>query len=751
MFNQVMMVLAFITLFLNLFLGLLALTQSRKNSIYRSFFLMNAIQVVWHVSYYITIRTHYIEMADIIILECSSVLIPAILLHFVLRITKNEHPVKFLVLGYGLAFAWCVVFIVSSITIWRTVAALTGLTVLFLGIISMTLLIRAIMRVQHGVERRCLVVIAIGFLIYLILGAGDYLLCYLYDFYLFIGVIGSLIFSICIAWAVFTYQLLDLKESVRQAIWSLIVFAILYFLYLGVHRLVISVKGMGPLALVISVLVVAYVLSPLGPRRIREGFHSIFFPDKITLVDIINLFVTDVAGISDVNNLTSRYLSSVTEGLSSHSGALYFYNKDGVPALAGYSGDGPPLSVSKGIMNGIKKKLDRFHGFHKLYIDIGHGNKEEKVYALSLHRGEVRTVLLFKESQSRGHLTTLEQRFLEILTAEFTTTLLRLREEDQNKPAKSSETTRFGPFVGGSQPMRDLYDSIRKVSSSDATVLITGESGTGKELVASTIHQLSSRRNGPLVAVNCSTLTGDLLGSELFGHERGAFTGAVARRVGKFEQASGGTLFLDEIGEIPPATQSMLLRVLEDKRIVRLGGTQSIKVDVRIIAATNSDLAKEVKDGHFREDLFYRLNVIPIQMPPLRERTDDIPLLVDYYIEEVSRRFSKTITGINQKALTQLANHSWPGNVRELANTIERAVLVAESTMITSDDLGFEMGVTHQVLSLKDVEDGAERDALVAALKKTNGNVTHAAKLLGVSRVTLQKKMKKYQLRDLFR
>jgi DNA-binding NtrC family response regulator len=747
-FSHIVTVIAFGCIFLNLFLGLLALTHSRKNSIHRPFFMMNAVLVLWNVAYYVTVQTGFLQVADIVVLECTAVLIPAVVLHFIVRFTGIARRGLWILFGYAAALAWCCIFIFTSLEIWKTTAGLVGITTLVIGTICAIMLINALRRTPEGGEKKCLAVITFGFFMYFVLGLTDYLCCFLWDLYLFTSMIGSLIFSLCIAWAVFTYQLLDLRESIRQAIWAATLFVLAYFLYLGVHHLVMPIPGMEPLALVIGILVVAYILSPIGPSRIREAIHSIFFPDKMTLVDIINNFMAEEVDVNSVENLVTLYLGSITDGLSAHSGMLYLHDDTDKLLLAGFSGDGQPPLLPKSFSGNERNIFKDIKGFRETTLDIA--GEVQKVIILRFARGKARPLLILKHTDSEIHFTALEQRFLEILSSTFVMGLARLKGEEGRQPAKRSQCTRFGPFVGGSVVMQELYSSIRKVASSGATVLIQGESGTGKELAATMIHQLSNRKNGPFVAVNCAILTGELLTSELFGHERGSFTGAVSRRIGKFEQASGGTLFLDEIGEIPSATQTMLLRVLEEKKVVRVGGNETVDVNVRIVAATNSNLTKEVETGSFREDLYYRLNVLPIDMPPLRERDGDIPLLVDFFIAEISKRFSKSVSGISQKALDSLLEYSWSGNVRELANIIERAVLVTESDTIKPGDLGLFDRFPSSVVSLKDTEKSAEREALLAALRHTDGNVTHAARLLGVSRVTLQKKMKKYQLRDIF-
>ncbi|MFV9503022.1 MAG: sigma-54-dependent transcriptional regulator [Oscillochloridaceae bacterium umkhey_bin13] len=299
-------------------------------------------------------------------------------------------------------------------------------------------------------------------------------------------------------------------------------------------------------------------------------------------------------------------------------------------------------------------------------------------------------------------------------------------------------------LIGRSAAMQQVYKLIGRVAASDATVLITGESGTGKELVAHALHRSSTRRDGPFVAVNCAALPETLLESELFGHEKGAFTGAVTQRKGRFEQATGGTLFLDEIGEISPATQKKLLRVLQERSFERVGGNQSLRADVRVIAATNRDLLEATRVAIFREDLYYRLNVVNIQMPALRERSDDIPLLIEHFLHKY--RFGTAPTRIAASAISQLCAHAWPGNVRQLENTIERAVVLAQGSLIGPEHLLLEADTNarEQILdsALSYLLDTAHdlpamlsqlRSRLLAlALQRTNGNPLAAARLLGM-------------------
>jgi transcriptional regulator with GAF, ATPase, and Fis domain len=295
-----------------------------------------------------------------------------------------------------------------------------------------------------------------------------------------------------------------------------------------------------------------------------------------------------------------------------------------------------------------------------------------------------------------------------------------------------------------------VLEHLMIVAPLETSVLILGESGTGKERIADCIHLHSPRRNRPLIKVNCAALPASLIESELFGHERGAFTGATERRQGKFEQAEGGTLFLDEIGELPFDLQVKLLRVLQEREIERIGGSATIKINVRIIAATNRNLEKEVAEGRFRIDLYYRLNVFPLVLPPLRERRDDIPVLANHFAEVFSRKTGKRIAGFSEKVLEDMMNYSWPGNIRELEHLIERSVLLAKGAMIT--ELPLPKVVREVIPSLADPKervksiDEIERDHILAVLKKCNGKISGsggAAELLNLNVSTLNSKIKK--------
>ncbi len=350
------------------------------------------------------------------------------------------------------------------------------------------------------------------------------------------------------------------------------------------------------------------------------------------------------------------------------------------------------------------------------------------------------------------------------------------------RPEDAASRGRFR-LVGESPAIRQIYAVVEKVADTPSTVLITGESGTGKELVARALHDNSSRHSGPFIKINCAAIPKTLMESELFGYEKGAFTGAVGSKPGRFELAHGGTLFLDEIGEIPTEMQVKLLRVLQESEFERVGGIKTIKVDVRLLTATNRDLAAEIGTGSFREDLFYRLNVVPIHLPALRERRQDIPLLVDHFIARFNERLKKQITGIEPEAVERLVAHNWPGNIRELENVVERTILFCEGPHIAVDDLPPEISglpssassaslpeitapaapapapaasavppVGEEVGSLKEAvraeTERVERELIQRALDETGGNVTQAARKLQISRKSLQTKMKELGLRD---
>ena len=375
-----------------------------------------------------------------------------------------------------------------------------------------------------------------------------------------------------------------------------------------------------------------------------------------------------------------------------------------------------------------------------------------------LHRRPVGTLsieLLYKTDRDFERLL----KFLRVVASMISQAVRihRLLEAERQKLVSENAQLRqellqrydFSNMVGASGPMRQLYEEMARVAATATTVLVRGESGTGKELIAQAIHHHSTRAKKPLIKVNCAALPETLVESELFGHERGAFTGAESRKKGRFELANGGTIFLDEIGELSPAIQVKLLRVLQEREFERVGGTEPVRVDVRVIAATNRDLERALAEGTFREDLYYRLNVFPIFIPPLRERKSDVLPLADFFVEKYAREHGKSIKRISTPAIDCLASYHWPGNVRELENTMERAVLLADGEVIHGHHLPptlqtAEVSGTVVNTSLAGAVGSFERSLIEDALKTTRGNRSRAARLLGSTERVINYKVKKY-------
>jgi len=415
----------------------------------------------------------------------------------------------------------------------------------------------------------------------------------------------------------------------------------------------------------------------------------------------------------------------------------------GQPVIVPHISDDPLFLDRTGSRKNLEKKDI---SFISVPIKIG----KEVVGTLSADR-------LFDESVSLEE----DVRLLSII-ASMVAQAVRLRQEAQeerefliqeNLRLQSELKDRFHPanIIGNSKGMRGVYELIAQVSKSNATVLIRGESGTGKELVANAIHYNSLRANKPFIKVNCAALPETVLESELFGHEKGSFTGAVSQRKGRFELASGGTIFLDEVGDFSPTVQIRLLRVLQEREFERLGGTATIKADVRIIAATNRNLESLMEKGKFREDLYYRLNVFPIYVPPLRERKTDIMLLTDFFVERYAKANDKRIQRICTHAIDMLMGYHWPGNVRELENCIERAVLLSNESVI----YGYHLPPTLQTSSstgttpygtLQGEIDNLERDLIVDALKTSKGNMSRTAKILGITERIVGLRVNKYKI-----
>ncbi|HZB44718.1 MAG TPA: sigma-54 dependent transcriptional regulator [Pyrinomonadaceae bacterium] len=393
---------------------------------------------------------------------------------------------------------------------------------------------------------------------------------------------------------------------------------------------------------------------------------------------------------------------------------------------------------------GLLRELRERHPETAVILLTGKGNVEMALNAIQ----EKGAYHYFEKPVDASKLRVILKRAVETGEARRETDALRRELRDHGA---------FGELVGSSEPMRQIYSLIEQVAPSSASVLITGESGTGKELVARTVHNLSPRRGAAFVAINCSAIPETLMESELFGHEKGAFTGAASRRPGCFEMANGGTLLLDEIAEMPVALQAKLLRVLEDRKIRRLGGGQEIPVDVRVLAATNRDPHDAVRRGSFREDLLYRLNVITIELPPLRRRREDIPLLAQHLVTQLAERHGRPARHLSPSALEVLKSHDWPGNVRELRNVVERAVIICSGEAIERLHLApypleqRQRARDEDTLTLPvgtPIEE-AERQMIIRTLQKTGNDKTRAAELLQISRKTLHNKLRGYRERGL--
>jgi two-component system response regulator HydG len=338
----------------------------------------------------------------------------------------------------------------------------------------------------------------------------------------------------------------------------------------------------------------------------------------------------------------------------------------------------------------------------------------------------------------------------------------RTRLERENRMLREQIQRQYGfeNLIGSGRSMQRVFETMQKVAETDLTVLVRGESGTGKELVAQALHNRSPRKDRPFVAVNCAAISRELVESELFGHEKGAFTGADARRVGRFEAADGGSIFLDEIGDMAPETQAKVLRVLQERSFERVGGVKPIAVDVRVIAATHRNLAEDVKSGRFREDLYYRLRVVEIELPPLRERREDVPALAQRFLEGVTERLSLVKKQLSEASTARLARHAWPGNVRELHNVIEQAAVLAQGHVIEEADLNLREDARADAAGASDLAglpfseakrravEGFERGFLLEALRKSGGNISRAAESIGMVRQSLQQKIRELDLRS---
>jgi transcriptional regulator with PAS, ATPase and Fis domain len=321
--------------------------------------------------------------------------------------------------------------------------------------------------------------------------------------------------------------------------------------------------------------------------------------------------------------------------------------------------------------------------------------------------------------------------------------LLEELKVDNQQLSRRLEQVQFGEIVGTSRPMQEVFRKVEKVAATDISVFITGETGTGKELIAREIHRRSPRKDRPFVTINCGAIPENLLESELFGHVKGAFTGAVANKAGKFQAADAGTLFLDEIGEMPLNLQVKILRAIQERIVVRVGDTRSESVDIRILAATNRDLEEEIRLGRFREDLYYRLNVVNVHLPPLRERGDDIPVIARYLLSRYAREYDTKVKGFSPNATVSIRKYDWPGNIRELENRLKKAIVLCEGTVIGPEDLGLSGDSLPAILPLAAAKDKFQRDYINEVLAINNGNRTKTARDLGVDPRTIFRHLEK--------
>lgn len=449
----------------------------------------------------------------------------------------------------------------------------------------------------------------------------------------------------------------------------------------------------------------AVVLIVDDEKNIRAGLSMAFQDEGYETVEAAN-------GVEAWSLITSSFIDVVITDLK-------------MPVMGGFE---------------LLKKITSSYPNIPVIVLTGHGTIEDAVRAM--HEGAYD---FFTKPIDLDHI---------ILTCKKAISSNELREQNE-KLTKELEILRhqqgYGNIIGKSAKVGSMLETIAQVAPSRASVLITGESGVGKEVVADAIQKISPRKDKPFIKVHCASLSPSLLESELFGHEKGSFTGALTQKKGRFELADTGTLFLDEIGEIDLATQVKILRVIQDKKFERVGGEKTLSVDVRIIAATNKDLLEEIKKGNFREDLYYRLNVVHITVPPLRDRKEDIELLARNFLETFSKEDNKKIDGFTAQAKKALNAYSWPGNVRELRNAIESAVVMARSTLIDTDDLPIQVSLGSENDDKLNIKVGitlkeAERELIINTIAYAKGNKTKAAEILGIGRKTLHRKLQEYGL-----
>ena len=612
------------------------------------------------------------------------------------------------------------------------------------------------------------------------------------------------IFPLTIAYAILRYKLFDINPVIRRSL----VYTILTGLITGLYALAIALFNLLfsqleiyrlPLLSLVFMVVLVILFNPLRVR-VQNLVGRLFFKKGHDYRKLLKE-TSEVMASTLSSQEISEYILEVVDDVARPERAILLLKDDetdsfscagGIPVgiePVGDNGKGVNLTID-GDDHLIKIALKRRREISRLEIEEeveSNSRKKSLVKRLDelgshliiplIHKDKVKGILslgnpppgdLYTEGDVGFLIALANQGIMAIENARLTEKLLtserenaeRLAEENRELREKLSREYNFENIVGKSKAMEDVFMMIGKVAETSATVLIRGESGTGKELVARAIHSRSQEQERTFLSINCAAIPKDLLESELFGHERGAFTGALANKKGKFELADGGTLFLDEIGDMSLDTQVKLLRVLQEKEFERVGGTKTIKVDIRLLAATNQNLEKKIQDGSFREDLYYRLNVVSVFVPSLRERKEDIPFLADYFLEKYNNENDKEITSIQPAIMKALTQYDWPGNVRELENAIERAVILARSRSLALEDMPLniqkgnsafhqERGDTEESqLSLKEELEQYEKIILTQALQHAGWNKTKAARSLGINRNQIRYLVSKYELEE---
>ena len=461
--------------------------------------------------------------------------------------------------------------------------------------------------------------------------------------------------------------------------------------------------------------------------------------------------VREISGLRTLQEMGATLIGKLQETIRCPHLALLVFNagKDSLSVVSHRGAweikDGGALKIAREALDGVTKVIFSRKNLLKPPLIPEDFPVSERQAIIPFDDGQVSGAIII--ACAEGSCSNEEIELVRLIVSQNAGALRRAMQHEEEVSALRSRVDSaagFGDLIGKDPKMQVVYKLIEDVAPSDATVLIHGESGTGKELVARAIHQHSPRKDGPFVVINCSAYPATLLESELFGHEKGAFTGALRQKAGRFEQANGGTVFLDEVGDIPLPAQVKLLRVLQTRKFERVGGEQTLTVDVRVLAASHKDLVQEVKNGNFREDLFYRLNVIPIKLPPLRERKNDIPLLVEHFLKLFAAARSKDLQGLSSEALRVLLNYSWPGNVRELENTIEHAVVLAKAGQVEAWDL--PAAIPSSLPGVSPTLSQREEKALLEILEECGWNKKLAAQRLGISRSTLYLMMKRHKI-----